>query len=328
MPGARPRWQRSRHSNMNKQQLEYWVLRVVDQVQRGAHSEDSRVELKAEWPAHIDAARRIAAHANAARGEDVLWVIGLDETRGPIGADAIELSDWMAKVRKNFVDSVMPDVEDLNVNIDGKTLVALRFKTDRAPFVVRNPSYGKPDGGPVMYEVPWREGRSTRSATRHDLMRLLVPLTVLPEIECIRLDVHVMRHRQAGADDVLKWQVNGELYVVPATTALVTFPKHKTEMVLRKAGDEASLSLGNLGFYGSQGPVEVHQAGVAFTGPGTVSLSLVTTVDSTWGDLTTQSLSCTITLASAGATSLCRLDLTLVSQPLASDEVAAWRFSG
>ncbi len=153
-------------------EVEHWVITVADRVRASAPIEDSRVELKAEWPDAVDAARRIAGHANAARGDPVLWIIGLDEKRGAIGAAVNELAKWHPKVQAQF-DGIAPAMEDFLVPYDGQTLVALLFETSGAPFVVRNPMFGKPGGGPISRETPWREGTSIRSATRTDLIRLL-----------------------------------------------------------------------------------------------------------------------------------------------------------
>jgi hypothetical protein len=54
---------------MRRAELEAWVLEVLERVEQGKPVEDSRVELKREWPDPERAARRIAGHANAARGE-------------------------------------------------------------------------------------------------------------------------------------------------------------------------------------------------------------------------------------------------------------------
>ena len=52
------------------QEIEYRVRRIVEAVERGEPIEDDLVELKSEWLRdHHKAARRIAGHANAARGE-------------------------------------------------------------------------------------------------------------------------------------------------------------------------------------------------------------------------------------------------------------------
>ena len=88
------------------------------------------------------------------------------------------------KVQAQF-DGIAPAMEDFLVPYDGQTLVALLFETSGAPFVVRNPMFGKPGGGPISRETPWREGTSIRSATRTDLIRLLVPLQRLPSVEVL-----------------------------------------------------------------------------------------------------------------------------------------------
>ncbi len=66
---------------MRPADLEAWVLQLIELLDRGARVEDARVELKADWPEPARAARRIAGHANAAHGDPILWVIGVDEHR-------------------------------------------------------------------------------------------------------------------------------------------------------------------------------------------------------------------------------------------------------
>lgn len=122
-------------------EIEAWVLRVVDQVKNGQPNEDSRVELKAEWIDPEKAARQIAGHANAARGATILWIIGLDEKKGVVGADYNNLANWLPVV-KSYFNELSPDIFELNVPSDGKTLVTLLIETDRAPYVVKNPKGG------------------------------------------------------------------------------------------------------------------------------------------------------------------------------------------
>ena len=67
---------------MRNTDIERWALQVIDRVERQQPVEDSRVELKREWPTSPwSTARRIAGHANAARVEPILWIIGVDEER-------------------------------------------------------------------------------------------------------------------------------------------------------------------------------------------------------------------------------------------------------
>ena len=63
---------------MRRHEIEDWALRIIEQVESGQPNEDYRVELKAQWPDTREAARRIAGHANAAHGEPILWLIGVD----------------------------------------------------------------------------------------------------------------------------------------------------------------------------------------------------------------------------------------------------------
>ena len=167
---------------MKSSQLETWVLEICDRVKRNEPIEDQRVELKAEWTTDFDkTARQLAGHLNAARSENVLWIIGLDEKLGPIGASLENLADWLPQVSKRF-EGLAPEILcDLNVPIDGKTIVALLFCGDRVPFVVTNPV----GGGHISREVPWREGTAVRSARRSDLLRLLVPIQGMPNVEVL-----------------------------------------------------------------------------------------------------------------------------------------------
>jgi hypothetical protein len=155
---------------MTTNEIEAWALRVIEGVERHQPNEDTRVELKAEWIDPEKAARRIAGHANEMRGEPILWLIGVDERRGVIGAEPNDLSTWWPQVKAKF-DGPVPRPRDMVVYLKEKALVALQFETDQLPYVVKNPQ-----GGLVQLEVPWREGTAVRSANHSDLIRLLSPL--------------------------------------------------------------------------------------------------------------------------------------------------------
>src|SRR5262249_57432652 len=168
---------------MRPAELEARVLEILDRFEKGIPLEDSRDECKTECAAGDEnTARQLAAHANAARGDPILWLFGVDEkgTRVP-GVLANEFSNWYAGLKKHFEDAWAPDPE-LNINVPSKgvIVVAVLFETNRAPYVVRNPQEGQ-----IRFEVPWREGNSTRTARRRDLLRLLVPLQKMPELELI-----------------------------------------------------------------------------------------------------------------------------------------------
>jgi len=196
------------------------------------------VELKAKWPNAKEAARRIAGHANAAHGEPILWLIGVDEKEGVVGANNEELANWSAQVSAEF-DGLAPQIlRDLNVPVEGGTVVALLFDTDRAPYVVKNPAYGQPHGGPVQLEVPWREARSTRSASRHDLLRILSPIQKNPSFELLDVWLKVYPEQTGYSPDGgltysdeknLTWKLHMDFYVVPKTDTRVVIPFHHCE---------------------------------------------------------------------------------------------------
>jgi hypothetical protein len=71
---------------VRKIELESRVLDIVSRVKARQLIEDMSVELKATWTKPEQAARRLAGQANAARGELVLWTVGLDEKSGVCGA--------------------------------------------------------------------------------------------------------------------------------------------------------------------------------------------------------------------------------------------------
>ena len=84
---------KTRGKAIRAHEIENWVLEIIEQVESGQPNEDYRVELKAEWPDAKKAARRIAGHANAAHGEPILWVIGVDEKKGAVGVNNEELAN-------------------------------------------------------------------------------------------------------------------------------------------------------------------------------------------------------------------------------------------
>jgi len=176
---------------LNRQQIEAWALEIAEGVTAGTRVEDSLVELKANWPDTEKAARRIAGHANAARGESILWIIGLDESKGVCDFDDSELAEWWAKVQSCF-DGLIPGLTDVVTRTPDGPIQLLYFDTSASPFVVKNPRYGTKGGGPVEREAPWRDGTRIRSATREDLIRILVPLTPLPDIEFLEGYVEVV----------------------------------------------------------------------------------------------------------------------------------------
>ena len=203
---------------MTNLELENFVLGINDRIGNRQPNEDSRVELKSEWPADISkAARRLAGHANSARGELIIWVIGLDEKRGIIGAKHEELASWWPRLQAQFNGLAPTLLKTLNVTVGEHTLVALLFDAIRFPYVVKNP-----EGGQIQFEVPWREGTATRTATREDLVRLVSPLQCMPSVEVLGCNLHAWTNER-----VLKWRMEMFLYVVSNSDDDVIIPNHR-----------------------------------------------------------------------------------------------------
>jgi hypothetical protein len=131
---------------MTPLQIEAWALRLIDRVEKQQNVEDVLVELKREWPDDPNkAAHRLGGHANAARGEPVLWLIGVDEKAGKVvSAPLSEFANWYPAVEKEF-DGIAPRCIPLNIPHKDGTVVALLVETDRSPYVVRNAAHGQPN---------------------------------------------------------------------------------------------------------------------------------------------------------------------------------------
>lgn len=218
---------------MRKVEIEARVLRIADAVTAGQHIEDSLVELKAKWPEDAArAARRIAGHLNASRGEDVLWVIGLDEASGIVGAPTSDTAAWWGAVQAHF-DERTPELVDVVVQAgQGLTVVALHFSAEAVPVVVRNSAFGVAGGGAVEREVPWRDGTSVRSARRSDLLRMLVPRTATPRVEILSACVNagIERPRRDENSLLVQWQVDVSAYMECPLRTSVVIPWHRASV--------------------------------------------------------------------------------------------------
>lgn len=158
---------------MTHQELELWTQDIISDVLKSHRIEDSKIELKSTWPEPAKAAHNLAAHANAARGMPIVWLIGVDEkVQRLTNANRVELANWSKSVERFFDGDAPRMVLDANVRSGGDTVVALYFETHQgAPFVVKNSTGGYPE-----FVVPWREGTRKRAARRNDLLRILVPV--------------------------------------------------------------------------------------------------------------------------------------------------------
>jgi hypothetical protein len=232
------------------------VLGILDRVEKGDPSEDSRDECKATWPnwpaGDEKLARQLAGHANAARGDPILWLFGVDEKGKRIpGVPSTEFSNWYASLKKYFEEAWAPDPE-LTINVPWKsiTVVALLFETNRAPYVIKNPQPRQ-----IQSEVPWREGNSTRTARRRDLLRLLVPLQKMPELELISAHLDAWKRMQGQLDDwAIRFALELKLYVLPRDTSRISFPGHRSTFSIELVKDTDKVYHRGVNFAGNPGP--------------------------------------------------------------------------
>lgn len=167
-------------------QFELRVLKLIDAAVAKKPVESSYVELKATWPEAKQAARIVGGMCNAAGGQPVLLLIGVDEKAGRItNASNVEVADWNATLRAEFDREAPSLIHTLPVHKEDTTVVALLFDSSRAPYVLKNPVANQPGAGPVQFEVPWREGNAIRSARREHLLRILEPEARSPVLEIL-----------------------------------------------------------------------------------------------------------------------------------------------
>lgn len=256
---------------MKKYQIEAWALDIIQRVETGQPHEDFRVELKRTWIDPRKAARRIAGHANAAHGETILWLIGVDERQGVIGTDHQDLAEWYQQVKNQF-DGVHPTLTDLNIPFDDKTVVALLFETDRAPFVVKNPGYGTRSHNIAM-EVPWREGTSIRTASRSDLLKILTPLRALPKFDI--WDGRLAVKKMTRPADHYDWNLTLKLYLIPQDISRIIIPFYRCTGTfrIRKSTDRVRFHSIRFSCKEDEAMLKQTRSQLIAEGPGAVSLA-------------------------------------------------------
>jgi hypothetical protein len=212
---------------VDKAKIETRVLNLIERVKAGGPQEDTITELKSEFPEEKDGARLIAAHANAAHGEPLLWVIGLCQQRGVVPFCEVDLAKWWPAVRAEF-DQQAPEIERLNVLHADGPVVALVISTDRAPYVIKNPAYGSQGGGPISFEVPYREGETTRTARRSDLLKILTPYSALPKVELLGASLGLTANTKL--EQGRHWytlEARADLYLEPLDDRRLVIPLHR-----------------------------------------------------------------------------------------------------
>jgi len=209
---------------MRPADVEITVARVLRDLEQGRPTEDDvRLEVKREWPrADFSSARRIAAHANAARGEDIIWIIGADEKARVVpGASGIDAATWYAQITSYFENLWSPPLQTQVVPWRAVTVLALVFRTDGSPFIVKHADH---------FEVPWRGSTRVRSAMRHELLEMLIPPARLPHVEILNGQLGQSR---SGSEIVpLAFCLALSLYVTPGNDSRVVLPMHRMRGVI------------------------------------------------------------------------------------------------
>ena len=280
---------------MDKRRVEVRVNDLVEQVVNNGRIEDDFVECKASLVSdHRKAARQIAALANSARGESAMWIVGLDENNHRVvnASDKDELANWWPAVERCFAD-LAPDMQVIQVHTRRGSVTVLHFETDRSPYLVTTEGLKGVDR-----EVPWRVGNQTRTATRAQLLSVLIATTDVPDLELIdpvltftgtdELRFHATAYFSAAARVVLpahRWSMSVCADEWPEREALpmkMTMHRHHRESYQRRDLEKVLTNPPpDSEVYESDDPygVQVRRAGLIINGPDSVSLTAAGTMN-------------------------------------------------
>ncbi|MGK3994005.1 hypothetical protein [Sorangium sp. So ce1024] len=182
-------------------------------------------------------ARQLAAHANAARGETIVWIIGVNENECSVdGAQIGDFAEWISQIESWFNGSAPHVTTHVHAKHEGKSVLGIAFDTRAAPFVVRNPAFGK-DKENVELEVPWRYGTRAMSARKAELVRILVPLAELPECELVDCELAVVYPMEAPKER--GFSLVASVYIISRHGEKVIIPYRRCACRLRVAGDSS-----------------------------------------------------------------------------------------
>jgi len=225
---------------VTSQELEAIARRAAEITSARQTFEDDRVELKSLWPDPIvDMARQLAAQANASGRQEFVWLIGIRQKVGVVGAPARDGADWLPRLRPIFDEAVVPTLSaHLNLDFAGKNIVALAWDPHEPPYVI------KLDTGPVRREAPWREGEMVRTAGRRDLLRILEPIALPPTLGFVPSAFSWITANLAEGGDGIQWSIRCSVRVTPRSSKPVVIPYGGTTChLLIEGADGVSLKL-------------------------------------------------------------------------------------
>jgi hypothetical protein len=264
--------------HMRAVELEGRVVAAID-ARRNANvsPEDDFVECKGRWP-EKEKARQLAGLANRAAGEPVVLIVGFDDRSGEVvDPGPTDPADWWQGMVGQFDQTPLDMLRHILVHISATEKVhAFAFGTDRVPYVVKN-GQGR--------DAPMRDGTSTRSAYRHELLRLLLPLIGTPPSTLLKVDIWLNSGVNTGSADGKS--LNG--YVTPFVEHMGTGPLMLPTHAMRASiayGDTVkrlsispAVPMSPVGQPRPKSPARAHGAelrtdGVVLTGPAAFALQV------------------------------------------------------
>jgi len=196
------------------------VLRATGKI------EDAGLELKGSPPGPEAKAAQLAGAANASGGDPIVWVFGIADDGTFVDITGFEFDDWFAKMPSQF-DGPYPEPTIAWLEYEGNGILAASFRTDHAPYVVKRAT------DPRQRETPWREGSLTRTATRSELIRMLLPLARLPRIEVLGGGIAFEPQPGQHPDTLKSISFSAEVFIEPVDTVAFHLSQHRCAVTMQ-----------------------------------------------------------------------------------------------
>lgn len=310
--------------SMRAVELEGRVVAAIE-ARRNANvsPEDDFIECKGRWP-EKDKARQLAGLANRAAGEPFVLIVGFDDKSGAVvDPGPTDPADWWQGMVGQFDQTPLDMLRHIVVHIsESEKVHAFAFGTDRVPYVVKN-GQGR--------DVPIRDSTGTRSAHRHELIRLLLPSIGTPPSSLLQADMYLNLSVNTGRSDGKAWDGYVTPFIEHMGTGPLMLPAHAMRAsiaygdTVKEVGISPSVPVSPIGRPATpKNPPSTHGAelrtdGVVLTGPAAFPLRMYL------GDVSTADfdeakaamvIRLSVTLAIAGSNSPIKLNSELSRQPL------------
>ncbi|MEO9323910.1 hypothetical protein ABFT23_10490 [Nocardioides sp. C4-1] len=215
----------------SRQAVDALVQSAILNLQAKRNTEDDAgIEFKREWPG-AEKVRQLAGAANALRGDELIYVIGVDDKTGKIHTpEQREPMEWFAQMAKQF-DQIAPEMlwsQTVYIGNDAEAVTAVVFATQDFPYILNIK-------GSDRREVPLRVGAATVSAHRNQLVRMLQPAVALPRISVAGVDGRVQELLEARPlrlpDGSLRREEWKNLQTIFNVAVDLEFPSLDTDLV-------------------------------------------------------------------------------------------------